>query len=216
MFFGHFFVESLTSAQVPATLRHQMFTPASPVHLSEAFYRRPALRVARALLGQVLVHDLGDRRLSARIVETEAYIGPQDLACHAAKGRTARSEVLFGPPGIAYVFLIYGMHHCFNTVTGREGLGAAVLVRGAEPLEGLAPSTRLDGPGRLCRGLEISMRQNRTSLLEAGPLWIEARPPVPAKQVVRGPRIGVDYAGPWAAKPYRLWVRGSSGVSRPR
>src|SRR3954469_16206991 len=144
-----------------STLQH--IAPPSD-KLPRRFYDRPALAVARDLLGKVLVVDVpGDRR-SARIVEVEAYVGEYDLACHAAKGRTARTEVLFGPPGHAYVYLIYGMYHCFNVVTEPEGVAAAVLVRGVEPLEGIAPEAGTDGPGKLCRAMHITMAQNRADL----------------------------------------------------
>jgi DNA-3-methyladenine glycosylase len=172
--------------------------------LPRAFYSRPALQVARALLGHVLVH--GEQR--GRIVEVEAYLGPHDLACHSAKGRTARTEVLFGPPGHAYVYLIYGMHHCFNVVTGR---GAAVLIRGLEPLQKI--DARTDGPGRLTRAFGLTRAHDRLSL--DGPLlWLERGVPVKSGDIRRGPRIGVDYAGRWASKPYRLWVAGNKFVSR--
>lgn len=168
------------------------------------FFARPALRVARALLGQVLVH--GAHR--GRIVEVEAYLGPHDLACHSSKGRTARTEVMFGAPGHAYVYLIYGLHHCFNVVTGR---GAAVLIRGLEPLTAIAGRT--DGPGRLTRALGLTRAHDRLPL--TGPaLWLERAAPVPSSAVRRGPRIGVDYAGVWAARPYRLWIAGNPFVSR--
>jgi DNA-3-methyladenine glycosylase len=176
------------------------------------FYERPALAVARELLGKVLVHRVAGRRRAGRIVETEAYIGPQDLACHASKGRTARTEVLFGPAGRAYVFLIYGMHCCFNVVTGAEGLAAAVLVRAVEPLEGIASDQRTDGPGRLCRALGITLRDNK-ALLDGRTLWIEDGPDLAPRRRARGARIGVDYAGPWADKPYRFWIRESPYVS---
>jgi len=179
------------------------------------FYDRRAVQVARDLLGQVLVHERAGGRVAARIVETEAYIGPEDLACHASKGRTARTEVLFGPPGTAYVFLVYGMHHCFNAVVEPEGVGAAVLVRGVEPVEGIAATVRTDGPGRVCKAMAIDLSQNRTSLLGEGPLWVEAAPRPAARRIVRGPRIGVDYAKEWADRPYRFWVKDSPGVSRP-
>jgi DNA-3-methyladenine glycosylase len=145
-------------------------------------------------------------------VETEAYVGPQDLACHASKGRTARTEVMFGPPGRAYVFLIYGMYWCFNVVTCASGVGAAVLVRAVEPTEGIDAAVRTDGPGRLCRALGITRAHNGANLL-GGTLYIEQAPPVPPRRRARGPRIGVDYAGPWAAKPYRFWIRGNAHVS---
>jgi DNA-3-methyladenine glycosylase len=185
------------------------------VRLPRAFYDRPALIVARDLLGQVLIHEAGGRRRAGRIVETEAYVGPQDLACHASKGRTARTEVMFGPPGHAYMFLIYGMYWCFNVVTGAEGVAAAVLVRALEPLEGLRPGVRTDGPGRLCRALGIARAHNGADL-SGRVLRIESGPPVSPRRRERGPRIGVDYAGPWAAKPYRFWIRGNPYVSAPR
>jgi DNA-3-methyladenine glycosylase len=178
-----------------------------------AFFDRPALRVARDLLGKVLVVQEGGRRRSGRIVETEAYVGAHDLACHAAKGLTARTEVLFGPPGRAYVYLIYGMHHCFNVVTCPKGRAAAVLVRGLAPLQGLEPEVATDGPGKLCRALGITLAHNRLDL-RGDRLFLEDAPAVPASQVRRGPRVGVDYAGEWAQKPYRLWVAGSPHVSR--
>ena len=177
--------------------------------LPEAFYARPARVVARALLGKVLVHG----RRSGRIVETEAYVGPHDLACHAARGRTPRTELLWGPPGRAYVYFVYGMHWCFNAVTGREGLASAVLVRGLEPGGGLPPGIRLDGPARLCRALGIDGAENGADLVHSSLRILDA-PAVPARSVARGPRIGVDYAGTWAARPLRFWVVGSPGVSR--
>jgi DNA-3-methyladenine glycosylase len=165
------------------------------------FYRRTPLQVARALLGQVLARRRDDGAvLRGRIVETEAYLGPHDLASHSAKGRTARTEVMFGPPGYAYVYFIYGMHHCFNVVTGK---GAAVLIRALEPLDGL--SARLDGPGRLTRAFDIDRRHSGLRL-DGAQLWLERGSPVPARRVRRGPRVGVDYAGAWALKPYRFQV----------
>jgi len=183
------------------------------VRLDLSFYARPALPVARELLGKVLVLDEGGVRKAGRIVETEAYVGEHDLACHAAKGRTARTEVLFGPPGRAYVYLIYGMYHCFNVVTEPEGVAAAVLVRGLEPLEGFPPGAATDGPGKLCRAMGLSLAHNREDLL-SDRLHLLDGPRVPDRQVVRGPRVGVDYAGEWAAKPYRFWIRGNAFVSR--
>ena len=181
--------------------------------LSRPFYERTALHVARALLGQVLVHTgpLGTR--AGRIVETEAYVGPHDLACHAAKGRTRRTEVMFGPAGHAYVYFVYGMHFLFNVVTGREGVAAAVLVRGVEPLSGIPPGVRTNGPARLTRALDIGPAENGLDLISS-PLAIHAGPPPPPGSVRRGPRVGVEYAGSWAARPYRFWVEGSPGVSR--
>lgn len=183
--------------------------------LPPAFYARDALTVARELLGCRLVVDEGGWRRAGRIVETEAYVGEHDLACHASKGRTPRTEVLFGPPGRAYVYLIYGMYHCFNAVTGAEGTAAAVLVRAVEPLEGLAPEARTDGPGRLCRALGLTLAHNRLALTSPALHVLPALAPVPERQVARGPRVGVDYAGEWAQAPLRLWVKDSASVSRP-
>jgi DNA-3-methyladenine glycosylase len=172
--------------------------------LPKRFFARPALTVARALLGQVLVH--GERR--ARIVEVEAYLGPHDLASHSAKGRTPRTEVMFGPPGHAYVYLIYGMHHCFNVVCGR---GAAVLIRGVEPLQGI--EGRTDGPGRLTRSLGLT-RAHDGWPLQGHALRLERGEDVSSRAVTRGPRVNVDYGGAWAARPYRLWISGNRFVSR--
>jgi DNA-3-methyladenine glycosylase len=183
------------------------------VRLTESFYARPALTVARELLGTHLVLEEGGQRRVGRIVETEAYIGEHDLACHAAKGLTPRTEVMFGPPGHAYVYLIYGMHHCFNVVTDAPGVGAAVLVRAVEPVEGLPPAARTDGPGRLCRAFGINMMHNRLDL-KSSALYLRAGAPVPEARVAWGPRIGVEYAGAWAEEPFRLWVVDSAHVSR--
>jgi DNA-3-methyladenine glycosylase len=184
------------------------------MRLPRSFYDRPALAVARDLLGQLLVLQEGERRIAGRIVETEAYIGEHDLACHAAKGRTGRTDVMFGPPGHAYVYFIYGMYHCFNVVTEPEGTAAAVLVRALEPVEGLPAGARTDGPGKLCRALGITRAENREDLVDGQRLFLEEGAPIGPRQVQRGPRIGVDYAGPWAKKPYRLWIRGNAHVSR--
>ena len=185
------------------------------MRLSLEFYERPALAVARELLGQRLVYaQPGVKRRVARIVETEAYIGPEDLAAHSSKGKTARTRVLFGPAGRSYVYFVYGMHDCFNVVADQEGIGAAVLVRGVELLQGFDPSARGDGPARLTRAFGITGAQNDLSLIRGSPLWLEAAAPVPDAKVATGPRIGVDYAKEWAKKPFRFWVKDSPGVSR--
>jgi DNA-3-methyladenine glycosylase len=161
------------------------------------------LEVARALLGQILV--FGDKRV--RIVETEAYIGPEDLAAHSARGRrTARNEVMYGDPGHAYIYFIYGMYYCLNLVTEESGVPAAVLIRAAEP--------GARGPGVLCRELGLSRAQNGLDLT-GSELWLEAGPPV-SEPVVETTRIGVDYAGEWVARPWRFYLEGNPWVSRPR
>ena len=179
--------------------------------LPREFYARSTLVVARELLGCWLVHDLQEGRRAGRIVEVEAYIGPDDRASHASRGRTARTAVMFGPPGHAYVYLIYGMYHCLNVVTESDGYPAAILIRALEPGEGVELST--NGPGRLCRALRIDRRHNGLDLV-TGALWIERRGErLDNGLVATGPRVGVDYAGEWAAREWRFLVRTSPYLS---
>ncbi|MHB8618904.1 MAG: DNA-3-methyladenine glycosylase [Chloroflexota bacterium] len=170
--------------------------------LPRSFYERATTLVAHDLLGAVLVH--GDRR--CRIVETDAYVGQRDQACHAARGRTRRNEVMFGPAGHAYVYFIYGRYYCLNVVTEAEGFPAAVLIRAGEPAA--------KGPGVLCRELGLTRDHNGIDLTDGGSLRIEAGEGVPEADVVAAPRVGVDYAGEWAAKPWRFYVNSSPWVSR--
>jgi DNA-3-methyladenine glycosylase len=194
-------------------------------HLGRDFFSRDTLTVARELLGQRLVRVLGDRRLSGRIVEVEAYVGEGDQACHARCGRTARNAAMYGPPGHAYVYLIYGMHNCLNVVTGREGFPAAVLVRALEPVEGIAVmrekrggrggSELTSGPARLCQALEIDRRFDGVDLCEVDSvLFVERDTGVPGEQVVKGPRIGVRGDEEALSAPWRFCVRGNRFVSR--
>ncbi|HKB08121.1 MAG TPA: DNA-3-methyladenine glycosylase [Candidatus Polarisedimenticolia bacterium] len=196
--------------------------------LPRAFFERSVHDVARDLLGMIVVRTLGDgpgrtARLAGRIVEVEAYDGPRDLACHASKGRTGRTDVMFGEAGHAYIYLIYGMHRCLNVVTGPSDYPAAVLVRALEPIEGVermspgrAPAARIaSGPGRLTRALGIDLSLNRADLCVPGPIVIESGAATAERDIVRGPRIGVEYAGAWAGKPWRLGVLGSPALSRP-
>jgi DNA-3-methyladenine glycosylase len=179
--------------------------------LDPGFFERSTLAVARSLIGVHLLHDDGRRIRAGRIVETEAYQGPRDLAAHSSRGRTARTEVMFGPPGHAYVYFIYGFWNCLNVVTGRAGVPHAVLLRALEPLNGLAESTW--GPGLLCRALRIDRRLNGADL-RGTRLWLEAPPSgVPRPRIARATRIGVDYAGDWAQRPWRFFERDSPYVS---
>lgn len=168
--------------------------------LPPAFSTRDTARVARALLGQHLVHVVDGVPRVGRIVETEAYLGPGDLACHSAKGRTPRTEVMFGPAHHAYVYLIYGMHLCLNVVTGN---GAAVLIRALEPISGL-DHARTDGPGRLTKALGLSLKTHNARPLHEGPLFLAKGPKVPPRHIGAGPRIGIDYAGEWVDAPLRF------------
>lgn len=172
--------------------------------LGQRFFDRPTLRVARDLIGKYLVRQQGPELLAGRIVEVEAYIGPKDLACHASKGRTARTDVMFGPAGVAYVYLIYGMYHCLNVVTEDVDVPAAVLLRAVE-VEGRL----IDGPGRLTRSFSIDRSLNRWDLTKGEALWFEDRAqPVRRTSIKAYPRIGVDYAGTWAHKPWRFRLDG--------
>jgi DNA-3-methyladenine glycosylase len=165
--------------------------------------------VARELLGKTLVHITDGIRRAGRIVETEAYIGPDDKASHARVGNRGRAAIMYGPAGFAYVFLVYGMHNCFNTVTEKEGFPGAVLIRAIEPDD---PAQRGAGPALVCRALAID--RSCTGLdLTCSDLFIDNADPVPDADVRVGPRIGVDYAGAWAAQPWRFWVADSRHVS---
>lgn len=168
--------------------------------LDRAFFRQPAERVARGLIGAVLVRRAAGRVLRAQIIETEAYVGVHDLACHASKGRTPRTEVMFRSGGCAYVYLIYGLHDMLNVVTGDEGHGEAVLLRAARPLDGWQAD--LSGPGRLAKALGISRADNGLSVTRAALHFVrdpEKQPPIRAAK-----RVGIDYAGPWRDAPLRF------------
>ncbi len=151
------------------------------------------------------------------IVETEAYLGPDDLASHARFGRTARNRVMFGRSGIAYVYLCYGVHHMFNVVSGKDGEAGAVLVRALEPRRGLADDPTLTrGPGKLTRALCLSREHDSTDLTSDEQLYITRGRRFAGEEIAVGPRIGVDYAGKWADAPLRFWVANHPSVSRAR
>jgi DNA-3-methyladenine glycosylase len=181
--------------------------------LTEPWYRRDARIVARALIGCWIVHERSDGSARvARVVETEAYRGARDLACHARAGLTRRTRTLLGEPGHAYVFLVYGMHDCFNVTCLREGAGHAVLVRAAEPVSGLDSKQSLRGPGRFARGMEITRTADGLALTEP-PLYVCRR--VRRPRIGVSARVGVGYAGEWADVPWRFFDLDSSEVSRP-
>lgn len=174
--------------------------------LHRSFYARPTVEVARALLGKILVHG----EAAARIVETEAYLGTSDPAAHAFRGVTPRTRVLFGPPGHAYVYLIYGMYHCLNVVAEADGTAGCVLIRAAEPVAKLNGSA--SGPGRLTRALGIDLKHNGCDFTH-GPVTIRKPAATERFEIGISPRIGIRQAADW---PLRFFVRGNPHVSGPR
>jgi len=191
--------------------------------LDRAWFDRPAEVLARDLLGARLVHESVGGRVGGRIVEVEAYRGPEDLAAHSSRGRTPRNAVMFGPPGHLYVYLIYGLHHCLNVVGGPGDKPEAVLIRALQVDEGIdlarerrggriADGRLASGPGNVGRALGVDRSLNGSDLL-SGPVII-VPDPRPRGRVSRGPRVGVDYAGAWAARPLRFWIADDPHVSR--
>jgi DNA-3-methyladenine glycosylase len=189
------------------------------VPLPREFYRRPARAVARDLLGCVLVSRRGRALTAGRIVETEAYLGPEDGASHAAF-RPGSRELFYGDGGVAYVFLNYGMHHCLNAIVGPAGVPGCVLIRALEPLTGLATMARrrglapaslrlTSGPGNLTRALAVTLRDNGADLTR-GPLTIEPAPAFQRRRIAAGPRIGITRS---ADLPLRFWLAGNRFVS---
>ncbi|HEY3256151.1 MAG TPA: DNA-3-methyladenine glycosylase [Polyangiaceae bacterium] len=190
--------------------------------LPRQFYARPVLSVAKACIGKLLVHRTPEGLVAGRIVESEAYRGPEDRAAHSYGGRrTARTEVMFGPPGYAYVFFVYGMHYQFNLVTGKDGAPHAVLIRAVEPILGVAlmakrrnlPETARElsnGPGKLCQALAIGRESYGLDLCNS-PLFLADGPRV---RSASAKRVGIDYAGDWAEKPWRFFDPKSRYVSR--
>lgn len=178
--------------------------------LPRSFYDRSTILVAPDLLGKLLVHESDGVKRVGRIVEVEAYLGAHDLAAHSSRGLTERTRVMFGPPGHAYVFLIYGMYHCMNVVTEREGHGAAVLLRAIEPVQDIAGRTQ--GPGLLCRAMGIDKRFNAHDL-RSDDFHIASPPKNERFTIVKGPRIGVDYARHWAGRHLRFHIKGNPFVS---
>lgn len=196
--------------------------------LPRSFYARPVLTVAKDVIGKVLVHRTRQGLMAARIVEAEAYRGPEDRAAHSWGGRrTARTEAMFGPPGFAYVFFVYGMHWHMNLVTGREGAPHAVLLRALEPLVGAElmsrrrglPETNVNlsnGPGKLCQAFDITQRHYGVDLTSGNLFLSEGSSPGSRPKLGRSARIGVDYAEAWAEKPWRFFELQNRWVSRGR
>lgn len=179
--------------------------------LPRKFYNRDTMTVAKELLGKYLIHQVGETKRVGMITEVEAYLGPHDLAAHSCKGLTPRTRVMFGPPGHAYVYLIYGMYHCMNIVTEPEGHASAVLIRAIEPI--LNIEGRTQGPGLLCKAMGIDKSLNGHDLL-SHTFYVAQSGKQQSIEVVERPRIGVDYAGEWAKKLLRFYIAGNPYVSR--
>lgn len=178
--------------------------------LPAMFFSSGAVTVARALIGCALVH----RDRAGIIVETEAYLGPDDLASHARFGPTRRNSVMFGPGGVSYVYLCYGIHQMFNIVTGNAGEGQAVLIRAVAPYVGLPGDLSLGrGPGKVTQALKLDQRHDRRDLSQ-GDLFVAGALVPP--QIAKGPRVGIAYAGAWVDKPLRFWWRDHPAVSAKR
>lgn len=183
--------------------------------LPRSFYNRPTLLVARELLGARLVRILDGVKLTGLIIETEAYVGEEDLACHAKAGLTKRTAPMYGPPGHAYVYFTYGNHWMLNAVTEREGFPAAVLIRAIQPIEGVEVMMERRhgrdtlGPGKLCQAMGITKSENNADLTEAtSPLRIEAGISVPDDSVTIGTRVGLNSVPePWKSKPWRFLIK---------
>ncbi len=192
--------------------------------LSRSFYNQKTLTVAQALLGKFLVHRVSGEEQVGQIVETEAYMGLDDQASHASRGKTNRTALMFGPPGFAYVYLIYGMYHCFNVVTEEEGYPAAVLIRALDPvlIESQAAivsgGKRLEkwanGPGKLCRYMQIDRNLNGADLCESALLIEDRGVTIEPSKIVAAKRIGIPYAGAWQEKRWRFYLKNSPSVSK--
>lgn len=179
--------------------------------LARDFYDRDPILVSRELLGKYLVRSVDAVNRIGKIVEVEAYLGPHDRAAHSARGRTLRTEVMFGPPGHAYVYMIYGMHFCMNVVTERVGQASAVLIRAVEPVQNIVGKT--SGPALVCQAMQIDRRLNGHDLV-SDDFYIASPAVLERFAIVRRPRIGVDYAGAWATKLLRFYIKGNPFVSR--
>lgn len=193
--------------------------------LPPLFFRRDTQLVARALLGKLLIRRWRGQEIIGRITEVESYVGEKDLACHAARGRTPRTEIMYGECGRAYIYLIYGMYYCLNIVTEKKDFPAAVLIRSLEPVANLAAMQRArkqnnihnltTGPGKLTQALHVTAQLNGENISTSKRLWVaDDGIKITAKEIATSPRIGVDYAGPCARWPWRYYLKNSEFISR--
>ena len=201
-----------------------MKKPINTNRLTADYFDGSTIQIARGLLGQLLVRRVNGKLLIVKIVETEAYNGPHDLASHASRGITPRTAPMFEAGGHAYIYLIYGMYNCFNITTGASGYPAAVLIRAIEPLEGIEFMKKLrhtnnlknlcSGPGKLCQALGIDRQLNREDLSQSNKIWLEKPTQTTKFKIKKAPRVGVDYAGPYRDKLWRFYIDGNDFVSK--
>jgi len=194
------------------------------------FYNQSTLKIAQALLGQFIVREINGRKLMGKIVETESYVGFNDLASHASRGKTDRTKIMFGPAGHAYIYLIYGMYCCFNIVTEKKDYPAAVLIRAVEPIEGIDQMLKnrklqspisnskflisiSNGPSKFCQAFAIDRKLNDHALNKK-PLYLIKGEKIKPSQMVKATRIGVDYSGEYAKKKWRFYIKGNAFVSK--
>jgi len=188
--------------------------------LKKSFYSQPTAEVARQLLGKFLRRRVNGKLYVGKIVETEAYLGEEDLACHASKGMTERNKTMFGPAGRAYIYFVYGMHYCLNVVTEEENNPCAVLIRALEPIKIILPPNKgglrkvLNGPAKLCREFKIDKKLNGWDLTIGEKLWIENGETIKPNQIKKSKRVGVDYAGIWKNRLLRFYIKNNKFVSR--
>jgi len=179
------------------------------MRLNQNFYNHPTRKVASQLLGKFLIRQIGNKKIVGEIIEVESYIGPNDLASHASRGRTKRTELMFGEAGFWYIYLIYGMYYCLNIVTEHKNYPAAILLRAVKPISGLKPEIKTDGPGKLCRAFKIDKSLNgKAAFAKNCQLWIEDRGiKISPRQIKKSTRIGVDYAGEYKDKLWRFLLK---------
>jgi DNA-3-methyladenine glycosylase len=190
--------------------------------LGRKFYTAPALEVSKKVLGKYLVRKIGDKKLVGKIVEVEAYPGPEDKASHAfGMKRTARNEAEYKTGGHIYIYLVYGMYWQFNISTGKDGFPECFLIRAIEPVSGFPEMKESDkiklanGPGKLCRWLSLDKSLYGVDMCASDEIWLEEGESVAPKDISAGPRIGIDYAGPkWAKKPWRFWIKNNKFISK--
>jgi len=208
--------------------------------LKKSFYSQPTENVAKELLGKFLRRKINGNLYVGKIVETEAYLGEKDLACHTSKGMTERNKIMFGPAGHAYIYFIYGMYHCFNVVTEKENDPCAVLIRALEPVKiidrsktgvhslecnksclkqnklsyRLKSELQLNGPAKLCREFEIDKKLNGHDLTLGKKLWIEEGEKIKPSQIKKSKRVGVDYAGIWKNRLLRFYIKDNKFISK--